>query len=125
MPRRYEFFPLRLFRNPLLELLALCRRGGIGEVSVEQLPVEVYHGLRRSALSCPIARCMWAEAVPNPPRIVAPLVTLTKPEIAALARAHGLFGVEGCLDRYAALFSDVAAAPGRTMIPDLESERTA
>jgi 7-cyano-7-deazaguanine synthase len=33
---------------------------------------------------------MWAEAVPNPPRIVAPLVTLTKPEIAYLARELGL-----------------------------------
>jgi glycosyltransferase involved in cell wall biosynthesis len=41
------------------------------------------------------------------------------------ARAHDLFGVEGCLDRYAALFADVAAARGRTMIHDLEGERTA
>ena len=35
-------------------------------------------------------RAMWAEAVPNPPRIVAPLVNLNKPQIAALAKELGL-----------------------------------
>jgi 7-cyano-7-deazaguanine synthase len=47
-----------------------------------------YPDCRESFLSA--FRTMWAEAVPNPPRIVAPLVTLTKPEIAALARELGL-----------------------------------
>ena len=35
-------------------------------------------------------RAMWAEAVPNPPRIVAPLVQYSKPIIAALAAELGL-----------------------------------
>jgi glycosyltransferase involved in cell wall biosynthesis len=39
------------------------------------------------------------------------------------ARAHDLFAADRCLDRYAALFADVAAAPGETH--DLEMERTA
>ena len=79
-------------RNAVFLALACAEAAGIGAeevwIGVNAVDYSGYPDCRESFLSA--FRAMWAEAVPNPPRIVAPLVTLTKPEIAALATDLGL-----------------------------------
>jgi len=79
-------------RNAVFLALACAEAAGIGAtevwLGVNAVDYSGYPDCRESFLQA--FRAMWAEAVPNPPRIVAPLVKLTKPEIAALARDLGL-----------------------------------
>jgi 7-cyano-7-deazaguanine synthase len=79
-------------RNAVFLALACAETAGAGAnevwLGVNAVDYSGYPDCRESFLQA--FRAMWAEAVPNPPRIVAPLVTLTKPEIAALARDLGL-----------------------------------
>ena len=79
-------------RNAVFLALACAEAAGIDAtevwLGVNAVDYSGYPDCRESFLEA--FRTMWAEAVPNPPRIVAPLVTLTKPEIAALARDLGL-----------------------------------
>ena len=79
-------------RNAVFLALACAEAAGIGAsevwLGVNAVDYSGYPDCRESFLAA--FRAMWAEAVPNPPRIVAPLVKLTKPEIAALARDLGL-----------------------------------
>lgn len=79
-------------RNAVFLALACAEAAGVGAeevwLGVNAVDYSGYPDCRESFLQA--FRAMWAEAVPNPPRIVAPLVTLTKPEIAALARDLGL-----------------------------------
>jgi 7-cyano-7-deazaguanine synthase len=79
-------------RNAVFLALACAETAGAGAtevwLGVNAVDYSGYPDCRESFLQA--FRTMWAEAVPNPPRIVAPLVTLTKPEIAALARELGL-----------------------------------
>lgn len=79
-------------RNAVFLALACAEAAGIGAeevwLGVNAVDYSGYPDCRESFLAA--FRAMWAEAVPNPPRIVAPLVTMTKPEIAALARSLGL-----------------------------------
>ena len=79
-------------RNAVFLALACAETAGIGAtevwIGVNAVDYSGYPDCRESFLRS--FRAMWAEAVPNPPRIVAPLVTLTKPEIAALAADLGL-----------------------------------
>jgi 7-cyano-7-deazaguanine synthase len=79
-------------RNAVFLALACAETAGTGAnevwLGVNAVDYSGYPDCRASFLQA--FRAMWAEAVPNPPRIVAPLVTLTKPEIAALARDLGL-----------------------------------
>ncbi len=79
-------------RNAVFLALACAEAAGVGAeevwLGVNAVDYSGYPDCRESFLQS--FRAMWAEAVPNPPRIVAPLVTLTKPEIAALARGLGL-----------------------------------
>jgi 7-cyano-7-deazaguanine synthase len=79
-------------RNAVFLALACAETAGADAsevwLGVNAVDYSGYPDCRESFLQA--FRAMWAEAVPNPPRIVAPLVTLTKPEIAALARDLGL-----------------------------------
>ncbi len=79
-------------RNAVFLALACAEAAGIGAtevwLGVNAVDYSGYPDCRESFLQA--FRAMWAEAVPNPLRIVAPLVKLTKPEIAALARELGL-----------------------------------
>ncbi|MBX7198663.1 MAG: 7-cyano-7-deazaguanine synthase QueC [Rhodospirillaceae bacterium] len=79
-------------RNAVFLALACAEAAGVGAeevwLGVNAVDYSGYPDCRESFLQS--FRAMWAEAVPNPPKIVAPLVTLTKPEIAALARDLGL-----------------------------------
>jgi len=79
-------------RNAVFLALACAEAAGIGAtevwLGVNAVDYSGYPDCRESFLTA--FRAMWAEAAPNPPRIVAPLVKLTKPEIAALARDLGL-----------------------------------
>jgi 7-cyano-7-deazaguanine synthase len=79
-------------RNAVFLALACAETAAVGAdevwLGVNAVDYSGYPDCRESFLQA--FRQMWAEAVPNPPRIVAPLVTLTKPEIAALARDLGL-----------------------------------
>ncbi len=79
-------------RNAVFLALACAEAAGVGAtevwLGVNAVDYSGYPDCRESFLQA--FRAMWAEAVPNPPRIVAPLVKLTKPEIAALARDLGL-----------------------------------
>ena len=79
-------------RNAVFLALACAEASGFGAsevwLGVNAVDYSGYPDCRESFLQS--FRAMWAEAVPNPPRIVAPLVTLTKPEIAYLARELGL-----------------------------------
>lgn len=79
-------------RNAVFLAIACAEAAGIGAtevwLGVNAVDYSGYPDCRESFLGA--FRTMWAEAVPNPPRIVAPLVTLTKPEIAALASELGL-----------------------------------
>ena len=79
-------------RNAVFLALACAEAAGVGAeevwLGVNAVDYSGYPDCRESFLQS--FRAMWAEAVPRPPKIVAPLVTLTKPEIAALARDLGL-----------------------------------
>lgn len=79
-------------RNAVFLALACAEAAGVGAeevwLGVNAVDYSGYPDCRESFLQS--FRAMWAEAVPTPPRVVAPLVTLTKPEIAALARSLGL-----------------------------------
>jgi 7-cyano-7-deazaguanine synthase len=79
-------------RNAVFLALACAEAAGVGAsevwIGVNAVDYSGYPDCRETFLSA--FRAMWAEAVPNPPKIVAPLVTLTKPEIAGLARTLGL-----------------------------------
>jgi len=79
-------------RNAVFLALACAEAAGMGAeevwLGVNAVDYSGYPDCRESFLQA--FRAMWAEAVPTPPRVVAPLVTLTKPEIAKLARDLGL-----------------------------------
>jgi 7-cyano-7-deazaguanine synthase len=79
-------------RNAVFLALACAEAAGADAdevwLGVNAVDYSGYPDCRESFLQA--FRAMWAEAVPNGPRIVAPLVTLTKPEIASLARELGL-----------------------------------
>jgi 7-cyano-7-deazaguanine synthase len=79
-------------RNAVFLALACAEAAGAGAnevwLGVNALDYSGYPDCRESFLES--FRAMWAEAVPNPPRIVAPLLTMTKPQIAALAGELGL-----------------------------------
>ena len=79
-------------RNAVFLALACAEAAGVGAeevwLGVNAVDYSGYPDCRESFLQS--FRAMWAEAVPNPPRVVAPLVTLTKPEIAKLAGDLGL-----------------------------------
>jgi 7-cyano-7-deazaguanine synthase len=79
-------------RNAVFLALACAEAAGLGAtevwLGVNAVDFSGYPDCRASFLSTFAA--MWREAVPEPPSIVAPLVRLTKPEIAALARQLGL-----------------------------------
>ncbi len=79
-------------RNAVFLALACAEAAGIGAsevwIGVNAVDYSGYPDCRESFLAA--FRAMWAEAVPNPPAIVAPLVALNKPEIAALAGELGL-----------------------------------
>jgi 7-cyano-7-deazaguanine synthase len=79
-------------RNAVFLALACAEAAGVGAtevwLGVNAVDYSGYPDCRESFLQA--FRAMWAEAVPNGPRIVAPLVALTKPEIAALAAGLGL-----------------------------------
>jgi 7-cyano-7-deazaguanine synthase len=79
-------------RNAVFLALACAEaaEAGASEVwlGVNAVDYSGYPDCRESFLSA--FRAMWAQAVPNGPQVIAPLVTLTKPEIATLARDLGL-----------------------------------
>jgi 7-cyano-7-deazaguanine synthase len=79
-------------RNAVFLALACAEAAGTGAtevwLGVNALDYSGYPDCRESFLEA--FRTMWAEAVPNPPRILAPLVTMTKPQVAALASELGL-----------------------------------
>ena len=79
-------------RNAVFLALACAEAAGAGAaevwLGVNAVDYSGYPDCRESFLTA--FREMWAEAVPTPPRIVSPLVKLTKPEIAALAAGLGL-----------------------------------
>ena len=79
-------------RNAVFLALACAEVAGAGAaevwIGVNAVDYSGYPDCRASFLEA--FRAMWAEAVPNPPRIVAPLVQMSKPQIAALARDLGL-----------------------------------
>lgn len=79
-------------RNAVFLALACAEAAGSGAtevwLGVNAVDFSGYPDCRGSFLDA--FRAMWAEAVPHPPRIVAPLVNLSKPQIAALANELGL-----------------------------------
>jgi 7-cyano-7-deazaguanine synthase len=79
-------------RNAVFLALACAEAAGVGAgevwLGVNAIDYSGYPDCRPSFLEAFAA--MWAEAVPDPPRLVAPLVQKTKPAIAALARSLGL-----------------------------------
>jgi 7-cyano-7-deazaguanine synthase len=79
-------------RNAVFLALACAEAAGLGAtevwLGVNAVDYSGYPDCRESFLQS--FRAMWAEAVPHPPRIVAPLVQMTKPQIAALAYELGL-----------------------------------
>lgn len=79
-------------RNAVFLALACAEAAGTGAsevwLGVNAVDFSGYPDCRGSFLDA--FRAMWKEAVPNPPRIVAPLVQLSKPQIAQLAGALGL-----------------------------------
>ncbi len=79
-------------RNAVFLALACADAAGTGAtevwLGVNAVDFSGYPDCRGSFLDA--FRAMWAEAVPNPPRIVAPLVNMSKPQIAALAGELGL-----------------------------------
>ena len=79
-------------RNAVFLALACADAAGTGAtevwLGVNAVDFSGYPDCRGSFLDA--FRAMWGEAVPNPPRIVAPLVNLSKPQIAKLADELGL-----------------------------------
>ncbi len=79
-------------RNAVFLALACAEAAGAGAnevwLGVNAVDYSGYPDCRGSFLEA--FRAMWKEAVPTPPRIVAPLVRLSKPQIAALAGELGL-----------------------------------
>jgi 7-cyano-7-deazaguanine synthase len=79
-------------RNAVFLALACAEAAGTGAtevwLGVNAVDYSGYPDCRGTFLDA--FRAMWAEAVPNPPRIVAPLVQYSKPMIAALADELGL-----------------------------------
>lgn len=79
-------------RNAVFLALACAEAAGTGAsevwLGVNAVDFSGYPDCRGSFLDA--FRAMWKEAVPNPPRIVAPLVHFSKPQIAALAGELGL-----------------------------------
>jgi 7-cyano-7-deazaguanine synthase len=79
-------------RNAVFLAIACAEAAGVGAeevwIGVNAVDYSGYPDCRGSFLDA--FRAMWAEAVPKPPRLVAPLVNLTKPQIAAHAKALGL-----------------------------------
>jgi 7-cyano-7-deazaguanine synthase len=79
-------------RNAVFLALACAEAAGTGAsevwLGVNAVDFSGYPDCRGSFLEA--FRAMWKEAVPTPPRIVAPLVQLSKPQIAALAGELGL-----------------------------------
>ncbi|MCB2107096.1 MAG: 7-cyano-7-deazaguanine synthase QueC [Rhodobacteraceae bacterium] len=79
-------------RNAVFLALACAEAAGVDAsevwLGVNAVDYSGYPDCRESFLNA--FRAMWAEAVPNPPKIVSPLVKMTKPEIAALAASLGL-----------------------------------
>lgn len=79
-------------RNAVFLALACAEAAGAGAnevwLGVNAVDYSGYPDCRGSFLDA--FRAMWKEAVPDPPRIVAPLVQFTKPQIAALADELGL-----------------------------------
>jgi len=79
-------------RNAVFLALAFAEAAGYGAsevwIGVNAVDFSGYPDCRGSFLDA--FRAMWAEAVPTPPKLISPLVTLRKPEIAALARDLGL-----------------------------------
>lgn len=79
-------------RNAVFLAIACAEAAGASAtevwIGVNAVDYSGYPDCRESFLSA--FRKMWAEAVPNPPALVAPLVNLTKPQIAALAKDLGL-----------------------------------
>jgi 7-cyano-7-deazaguanine synthase len=79
-------------RNAVFLAIACAEAAGVDAeevwIGVNAVDYSGYPDCRGTFLDA--FRAMWAEAVPNPPRIVAPLVNLTKPQIAAQAKALGL-----------------------------------
>jgi 7-cyano-7-deazaguanine synthase len=79
-------------RNAVFLAIACAEAAGAGAeevwIGVNAVDYSGYPDCRESFLTA--FRKMWAEAVPNPPRVVAPLVNLTKPQIAAHAKELGL-----------------------------------
>ena len=79
-------------RNAVFLALACAEAAGAGAdevwLGVNAVDYSGYPDCRESFLTA--FRAMWAEAAPNPPRIVAPLVNMAKPQIAAMARDLGL-----------------------------------
>jgi 7-cyano-7-deazaguanine synthase len=79
-------------RNAVFLAIACAEAAGVDAeevwIGVNAVDYSGYPDCRGTFLDA--FRAMWAEAVPNPPRIIAPLVNLTKPQIAAQAKALGL-----------------------------------
>ncbi len=79
-------------RNAVFLALACAEAAGAGAtevwLGVNAVDYSGYPDCRGSFLDA--FRKMWSEAVPTPPRIVAPLVQLSKPQIANLASELGL-----------------------------------
>ena len=79
-------------RNAVFLALACAEAAGAHAqevwLGVNAVDYSGYPDCRETFLSA--FRAMWEQAVPNGPKIVAPLVTMTKPEIAALAATLGL-----------------------------------
>jgi 7-cyano-7-deazaguanine synthase len=79
-------------RNAVFLALACAEAAGADArevwLGVNAVDYSGYPDCRESFLTA--FRAMWAEAVPDGPTVIAPLVTLTKPEIAALAADLGL-----------------------------------
>jgi 7-cyano-7-deazaguanine synthase len=79
-------------RNAVFLALAAAEAAGIGarevHIGVNALDYSGYPDCRPQFIAA--FEAMLAQAMPAPPRIVAPLLTMSKPQIGALARELGL-----------------------------------
>ena len=79
-------------RNAIFLAIACAEAAGTGAsevwLGVNAIDYSGYPDCRESFLTA--FSSMWAEAVPNPPRIISPLVNMKKPQIAAMARSLNL-----------------------------------
>jgi 7-cyano-7-deazaguanine synthase len=79
-------------RNAVFLILAAAQAAGMGAtelwLGVNALDYSGYPDCRPQFLAA--FEAMLAQALPDPPRVVAPLVDKTKPQIAALARELGI-----------------------------------